>query len=115
MALLFEIRRRLRGMALPLVFACVTVYFGYHAIHGSRGLLSLFAFEEEIARAHDTLAETGRRQAELSARVALMRPESLDPDMLEEQARRTLNLARPGDVSILNSSIERMGSISPRQ
>jgi cell division protein FtsB len=37
----------------------------------------------------------------LERRVALLRPESLDRDMLEERARAVLNLARPEDRVIL--------------
>jgi cell division protein FtsB len=31
----------------------------------------------------------------------LLRPESLDPDMLEERARVLLNLAHPNDIVIM--------------
>jgi len=33
--------------------------------------------------------------------VALLRPESLDPDMLDERARAILNLAHPDDLIML--------------
>jgi cell division protein FtsB len=34
----------------------------------------------------------------LENKVALLRPESIDPDLLDELARGTLELAKPGDV-----------------
>jgi cell division protein FtsB len=33
-----------------------------------------------------------------------MRPESLDPDMIEERARRALNVARADDIVILRNT-----------
>ena len=42
-----------------------------------------------------TIAKTG-----LEGKVALMRPESVDPDMLEELARSQLELARPNELIV---------------
>ena len=39
--------------------------------------------------------------ARLERDVALLRPESLDPDMLDERARASLNLAHPDDLVML--------------
>ena len=33
--------------------------------------------------------------------VALLEPDSLDPDMLDERARAILNLAHPGDLVMM--------------
>ena len=42
----------------------------------------------------------GERLA-LEHRVQLLRPESVDPDLLEEQARARLGLSEPDEVVIL--------------
>ncbi len=46
----------------------------------------------------------------LERRVQLLRPDSLDPDMLEERARKVLNFAKKDEVVIydkeLNKSVE---------
>ena len=51
----------------------------------------------------DQLARLKDERRALDRRVSLMRPESLDPDMIEERARRTLNVARAGDIVILRN------------
>lgn len=38
---------------------------------------------------------------ELERRVALLRPESLDPDMIDERARASLNVVQPQELAIL--------------
>ena len=41
---------------------------------------------------------TSRRQ--LEEKVALLRPESIDPDLLDEMARGQLQMARPSDLVV---------------
>ena len=41
------------------------------------------------------------QRAELEHRVSLLRPDSLDPDLLEEQARRLLNFGFANEAIIL--------------
>jgi len=40
----------------------------------------------------------------LERKVSLLRPESLDPDMVEEQGRRLLNFSHPDDIHITVTS-----------
>ncbi|WP_395662660.1 septum formation initiator family protein [Aestuariivirga sp.] len=73
-------------------------YFAWHAWMGPRG----FHHKEERAA---WAAELAGRHADLHAervrledKVVLLRPESIDPDLLDELARGTLELAKPTDV-----------------
>ncbi|MBL8631153.1 MAG: septum formation initiator family protein [Rhodospirillaceae bacterium] len=73
------------------------VYFGYHAVQGDRGLIAWWNLRFEIERANATLAEVSAEKKALEHRVALLRSESLDPDMLEERARVMLGAVGPND------------------
>ena len=42
-------------------------------------------------------------RARLESKVALLRPESIDPDLLDELARGNLELAKPTDVVAFTS------------
>jgi cell division protein FtsB len=98
-----SIRERLRrsGRHLPgLVGMCAVVYFGYHAIQGDRGLLTMIKLQNRIAAVEAKLAATTAEEDALERRVSLMRPASLDRDMLEEQVRLVLNYTHPDDVVI---------------
>jgi cell division protein FtsB len=73
-------------------------YFAWHAWMGPRG----FHHKEERAA---WAAELAGRHADLHSvrvrledKVVLLRPESIDPDLLDELARGTLELAKPTDV-----------------
>lgn len=95
-----EIRRRLRQVALPLLGACLSAYFVFHAIHGDRGILAWLRLNQElkVATAEAAGAAAGRKAME--RRVTLLSNNSLDLDMLEERARVMLNYAHPDDLII---------------
>lgn len=96
-----EVRRRLRAVVAPLLCLAALGYFVYHTINGDRGILAWWHLRQEIGKAEATLAETAAMRAAMERRASLMRPDNLDPDMLEEQARRLLNMSRDGDMIIL--------------
>ncbi len=75
-------------------------YFAWHAWQGPRGfwyLAQLHAtqaqFEQELAGEMDVLSG-------LESKVKLMRPESVDPDMLEELARTELEMSRRNELIV---------------
>lgn len=97
MAILQELGRRAPAILPPLLGALVFGYFAYHAVEGDRGLRSWLKLRQEIASARVSEAEFAAERTQLERRVALLRPESLDRDMLEERARAVLNLAHPDE------------------
>jgi cell division protein FtsB len=101
MAMFREIRRRARHIAPQVIAACLVGYFVFHAVHGERGLLAYLRLQQELAQAKAVQSELSAQRAEMRHRVSLLRPDSLDPDMLEERARRVLNFARPDEIVIL--------------
>jgi len=76
-------------------------YFGFHAIHGSYGILARADFEAEAERLAMELAELEAERAALDARAGLLRPGGIDPDMVDELARRDLNVIGPNEVVII--------------
>src|SRR6476659_5222119 len=88
---------KLRQVMMPLVGATLMAYFAYHALQGDRGLIAWWNLRHEIEQTDLTLSEvTAERQA-LERRVSLLRPDSLDRDMLEERARLMLGFVHPRD------------------
>jgi cell division protein FtsB len=91
---------QLRRFVVPIVMLALAFYFAFYMVFGPRGLLALQRAEAELQatrRNHDTLK--ARREA-LENDVRLMRPDSLDPDMAEEQARKTLGYTRGDEIII---------------
>ncbi len=92
------------ALLVPLLGAAAVGYFVWHGVHGARGFLASQQLSAEAARLEAELADVRREREWLEHHVALLRPESLDPDMLEERARVLLNLAHPDDIVILRQS-----------
>lgn len=105
MQISYDIGHRCKNMIGPLIGVVMVFYFTYHALNGERGLMTWWSLTQEIKQAENILMETETRKEQLERRVRLLRPESLDPDMLEEQARRVLNMGRNGDLVILDNDI----------
>jgi cell division protein FtsB len=101
MAVLDEIRTRARSALWPIIGALLLAYFSYHTVQGDHGLLSLLQLRAKVEQAHTVHAALEIERTRLDARVALLRPDNLDPDMLEERARVMLNFAHPNEIVIL--------------
>ena len=92
--------RHIRGLLGPLLaFFCVA-YFIYHSIQGERGLLSMLRTKQKLDIVRQEFNLLQSQKEVLERRVYLLRPDSLDLDMLEERARAVLNFARPDEVII---------------
>jgi cell division protein FtsB len=75
-------------------------YFGWYALEGSRGM----AFRDKLMTQKITLetelmkVRTARQTFE--ERVVQLRPESVDPDLADELARRALSMAKPTELIV---------------
>lgn len=99
----FEMMRgRLAGTALLLCFAFVLVYFGYQGLYGNHGLIRQMWLSSEAERLAFELSEVQQERELLERRVHLLRPESLDLDMLDERARTVLGYAHKNDLVIMD-------------
>jgi cell division protein FtsB len=95
-----EIRPRLRRVVAPVAATLVLCYFGYHAIEGNHGLKAWLSLSAEKAKLSEEAALIHGKRERLEQRVSLMKPDSLDPDMLSEQARAVLGYAHPDEVVV---------------
>lgn len=78
-------------------------YFAFHAYHGNYGLAAKKGYEEDIVRLTQIRDELRVERLDVERHVALLRPESIDPDMVEELARRDLGFAHSNDLVMIKS------------
>ncbi|MBZ8132345.1 septum formation initiator family protein [Afifella sp. IM 167] len=98
---------KLKPLALPFGCLLVLAYFSYHAVEGNFGLEALAKLQERQASLQGELDDLLQARQKLERRVALMRPESLDPDMIDERARQALDLAYPTDIVVYEAPQKR--------
>jgi cell division protein FtsB len=76
-------------------------YFGLNAFSGNHGLKARQELDVQIAELTREL-DTARAERERWARkVALLRSDGIDPDMLDERARALLDYADPRDLIMI--------------
>jgi cell division protein FtsB len=73
-------------------------YFGWHAYKGPRGFPYRDGLEVKVAVLKSKYEGLQQQREKLENKVSLLRPESIDPDLLDELARGNLELAKPTDV-----------------
>jgi cell division protein FtsB len=96
-----EMHRRARFLVTPVLGIAVACYFAYHLVEGDRGLRAWFRVTQDLRTAKSNLASVQAERAALDRRVANMRPEHVDPDLLDEQIRKALDLAAPNDIILI--------------
>src|SRR3954453_9760402 len=100
MIVMREIRKRARALTGPVLGIMLTSYFGYHLVEGDRGLRAWVRVSQELRQAKAELAAASAKHAELQHRVAHMRVNQVDPDLLDAQVRKTLDVLRPDEIII---------------
>jgi cell division protein FtsB len=102
-----ELRKRARFIAGPTLGIALTGYFVYHLIEGDHGLLAWVRLTREIREENAKIEEVRAQRAALDLKVSNLRPEHIDPDLLDEQVRATLNLVAPNEIVIMQPATPR--------
>ncbi len=96
--MLRALKYRLRALLPPAIFLAVTWYFGWNAIHGKSGLQAQQGQRAQLLQAQQDYAKAELLRQQWQTRIADLAGQSIEPDMLNEQAREVLNLANPNDL-----------------
>src|ERR1700730_14235300 len=107
MSVFRPLRRRVHFILGPMVGIALTGYFAYHLVEGERGFKAWLRLNREIRTATANLEAVRAQRAAVDLRVSNLRPEHVDPDLLDERIRATLNLVSPDDVVIMQSAAAR--------
>lgn len=95
----------MRSRHFDFIVTCVCMallgYFAWHGYKGPRGYPFHDTLAVEAASLVEKHAAVEKQRLYLENKVALIRPESIDPDLLDELARSQLGMAAPGDVVVI--------------
>ena len=100
-------RRRhaiLTALVLYLFAALFIGYFAVNAFTGNHGLRAQADLDQQLAAMEDELTQLKAERAGWERRVALLRSDRIDPDMLDERARALIGYADPRDLTLLLAS-----------
>jgi len=92
----------LRSAGLPAVAIIAMGFFAYNAVLGPNGVMQLKDIKAEVAQKNVEYAGLEKQRAVIQNRVNLLDPKrGADPDMVDELARKQLNVARPDEVVVV--------------
>ncbi len=96
-------RRRTILTALGLyVFAAAFIgYFGVNAFTGNHGLRAQIDLDQQMTAMQEELRQVKAERALWERRVALLRSDRIDPDMLDERARALIGYVDSRDLVFL--------------
>lgn len=86
-------QRKLRHLLTPFLCAVLISYIGYHTLTGPRGLTGYLEAEARLHQIQTEEAKLSSKREGLERKVSRMRPDNLDLDLLDEQARAILGYA----------------------
>lgn len=101
---LIERRYILRRNLMAIIGICLSVYFSYHLVAGHRGYFKLRSLENRIVEQEAHLNVLQQEREEIETKVKMMRPGSIDRDLLEERVRYVLGYNAPDEVVLIQSS-----------
>jgi cell division protein FtsB len=98
-------RKRLRSfltaLGLYVIAALLIGYFGVNAYSGNRGLKAKQDIDRQITQLSTELDGLKLARGKWERRVALLRSDRLDPDMLDERTRALLDYVHPNDLTMM--------------
>ncbi|MDR2464523.1 MAG: septum formation initiator family protein [Holosporales bacterium] len=83
-----------------ILFVSSSAYIIYHLLQGNRGFLAWLKIRQVIKYEQEVLKQVTSDVNTLSRKVKLLRPQSLDTDLLEERVRDILNMASTDEVIV---------------
>ncbi len=88
------------GAVFAIIVIALMCYLTFAALQGEHGLFSLFQIEAQETRLRTELAALQAERATITNKTFRLSTEHLDPDLLDEQARKVLGLGRPDEIII---------------
>jgi cell division protein FtsB len=96
------IRPRIRAFLAALgLYVLAALFIGINAYTGNHGIVAKQNLDQRIADLTRELDATKAERQRWERRVALLKADRIDPDMLDERARQLLDFADPRDVTVL--------------
>lgn len=92
----FKVGTIIKIAAILTVFC----YIIFHIVYGDRGVISLLQYNKKYQKALSELELTKIERQKLQNKVELLKTDSIDVDLLEEQAKKSLSVTKENETII---------------
>jgi cell division protein FtsB len=96
-----RLRSVLNALGLYVLAALLIGYFGANAYSGDRGLKAKEVIDRQSAALTADLDRLQHERRQWERRIALLKSDAIDPDMLDERARALLDDVDARDVTLM--------------
>ena len=96
-----RLRSILNALALYVLAGLLIGYFGVNAYDGAHGLKAKEDIDRQMASLSTELAQLQSERNQWEHRVALLKSDDIDADMLDERARVLLDDVDPNDLVMM--------------
>jgi cell division protein FtsB len=100
-------RQLLFSLVRVSVAGSVTSYFVWHAVHGQRGLKTGEEYEQKLTQLKFERDMLKMQRLQFERRLALIKGEKVDADILEDEVRKTLGRVHKNEVVVLMTPLDR--------
>lgn len=90
-----------RTLGLLATLCALLVYFVYHMVSGNHGILAWVELEAQATQLNTEVTASELQVAAKEQRISRLRPEHLDPDLLDQQVRSHLGFTHPREFLII--------------
>ncbi|NNE24755.1 MAG: septum formation initiator family protein [Rhizobiales bacterium] len=87
-------------LTVTVVCFCLLGFFAWHGLNGKRSFANQTSILVKVSELEERRDAVRAKREALQTRVALLRPESIDADMLEEMARTMLGFSKPNEIVV---------------
>jgi cell division protein FtsB len=90
-----------RTWRMPVMVALSITYFGFHMMNGERGVYAFVRESHKQELLQKELSHVSQKREAMELKVSGLRNDSLDLDLLDQQARHMLGLMGQGEKLVL--------------
>jgi cell division protein FtsB len=100
---LIQKRHILRQNLLAVIGISLSFYFCFHLLAGDRGYFRLMSLENQMTQVSQEYASVTQARDKLESKVVMMRPGTINKDLLEERIRSVLGYRYENEIVLLQS------------
>lgn len=93
-----------RQNLIVVIGVCLSFYFCYNLMAGERSYLRLVSLKHQISSNEKTYQKVSADRMAMEQKVVMMRPGSVNRDLLEEQSRKVLGFHYPNEKVLIKDA-----------
>lgn len=91
-----------------VLFSALILYFLYHIMMGRYGLVSYIQSQKNLVKKKKAIEQIEKDMSFIQNKIDRMSDNSVDPDILDEEAKNKLGYAKENEIVIYTKDLEKL-------